>query len=307
MMKHLKSTKILILFFLVLICPLFLIALPLWKAAKFVRSVHPKRELLSDKKLESATLLLGHYENVFFTTSDNLQLKGWFVAPQAKQIVIFVHGGFGNRAQFLPEAAELTKRGIGVLLYDSRVSGESEGGLMTHGVREQKDLTAAIDFVRSRYSDSSYRIGVQGFSIGATTAAMVTAKDSRVQALLLNACWTSLEDEIRYKNQQYGPLQAWFALLGFRVFGIDVDEAKPIEWMDKISPRPLLMIGGDRDEDTPPDIYETVFAAARQPKQLRFIHGAGHGNYFEHGGAQYLTELGDFFAKELAPQVKTLP
>jgi hypothetical protein len=50
-----------------------------------------------------------------------------------------VHGLSTNRTQLLPEAALLRRHGHGVLLLDSRASGESGGTLVTWGDAEQLD------------------------------------------------------------------------------------------------------------------------------------------------------------------------
>ena len=50
----------------------------------------------------------------------------------------------------------------------------------------------------------------------------------------------------------------------------------PIRWIDKISPRPLLLIHGDKDDVVPvTDVYQ-LYERAKQPKEMVVISGAGH-------------------------------
>ena len=44
------------------------------------------------------------------------------------------------------------------------------------------------------------RIGVEGFLIGATSAALAAARENRIHAVVLNVLWSSLRDEVQYKS-----------------------------------------------------------------------------------------------------------
>jgi fermentation-respiration switch protein FrsA (DUF1100 family) len=50
----------------------------------------------------------------------------------------------------------------------------------------------------------------------------------------------------------------------------------PINWVDRISPRPLLVIHGDADELVPLEHAQSLYQKAREPKELKIIPGAGH-------------------------------
>ena len=69
-------------------------------------------------------------EDVWFVTSDNLRLHGWyFASPKtpAFATIIFFHGNGGNIENVDWVAQRLSKRGLNVLLFDYRGYGESEG------------------------------------------------------------------------------------------------------------------------------------------------------------------------------------
>ena len=53
------------------------------------------------------------------------------------------------------------------------------------------------------------------------------------------------------------------------------DEASPVAAAGRIRV-PVLLIHGERDEDTPPAHSERVFAALHGPKRLLLLAGAGH-------------------------------
>ena len=251
---------------------------------------------------EEAVAALGPFEDVELVTSDGLRLRGWYVPAKRRAAVIFVTGGAANRMQPLPEARELVAHGFGVLLFDSRASGESEGSLTTWGETEQRDLVSALDFVSARSDVDPARIGVQGLSIGGSTVALTAAKDERARAVLLNATWTSLSEEIAYKFGKFGPFSAWPAQWVFRDAGIRFDAIRPIDHIAEISPRPLLIITGAVDEDTPVPVMERLFAAARAPKDMWVVSGAGHGGYAEAAPVEYPRRVRAFFEATLGPR-----
>jgi fermentation-respiration switch protein FrsA (DUF1100 family) len=53
-------------------------------------------------------------------------------------------------------------------------------------------------------------------------------------------------------------------------------ELAPQDWIAKISPRPLLIIGGAQDATVNPDRVKSLFEKAKQPKKLVLIKDADH-------------------------------
>jgi fermentation-respiration switch protein FrsA (DUF1100 family) len=79
--------------------------------------------------------------------------------------------------------------------------------------------------------------------------------------------------------------------------GVDVDAARPIDAIARIHPRPLLMITGDRDDDTPVPVMKRLFDAAGAPKDLWVVPGAGHGSYYETAPAEYEARVVGFLER----------
>jgi len=70
------------------------------------------------------------------------------------------------------------------------------------------------------------------------------------------------------RDKDFPPsLQEW--LKGFETIS-------PIHWIDKISPRPLLLLHGDGDEVVPVKHARQLYQKAKDPKELRIIPGARH-------------------------------
>jgi uncharacterized protein len=238
-------------------------------------------------------------QDVSFKTSDGLTLKGWFAPGPKRATIVFVHGGAGNRTQLFPDARVLARHGYGILTYDSRACGESEGDLVSWGEYEQRDVFAALDFLSTRPEVDPHRVGVVGFSIGGSTVALAAARDPRAHAVVLYATWSSLEGEMKRNAGRFGPLSWGPALYGFRREGIEPDAVRPIDHVGEIAPRPLLMIAGTEDTDTPVDVMRQVFAAAQEPKELWVEPGASHGGYVQAQPAEYEARVVAFFDSNL--------
>jgi fermentation-respiration switch protein FrsA (DUF1100 family) len=128
------------------------------------------------------------------------------------------------------------------------------------------------------------RICLLGSSGGAATCVYAAATDKRVHAVATFACPAkfdfmagghaadSLISSFReigiIKDADFPPsLEKW--LEGFKTVA-------PIEYVDKISPKPLLLVHGDRDEVVPVAHAKKLFEKAGKPKELVILPGAGH-------------------------------
>ena len=106
------------------------------------------------------------HEDVTFTTSDGLRLEGWFIPSRNGATVIAFPGRSGPQKH----TRLLVKHGYGVLLFDRRGEGASEGDPNTFGWVGDRDLHAAIDYLRSRRDVDPERIGAIGLSVGRRNA-----------------------------------------------------------------------------------------------------------------------------------------
>jgi len=83
------------------------------------------------------------YEDVHFTTSDGLRLQGWFVPSRNGATVIVFPGRSGPQKQ----ARMLIRHGYGILLFDRRGEGASEGDPNLFGWAGERDLHAAAAYL----------------------------------------------------------------------------------------------------------------------------------------------------------------
>ena len=89
-------------------------------------------------------------------------LRGWYVPSRNGAAVIAFPGRKGPQRH----CRMLARHGYGVLLFDRRGEGASDGDPNSYGWGGEKDIRAAVDFLRHRADVDPERIGGIGFSVG---------------------------------------------------------------------------------------------------------------------------------------------
>ena len=179
-------------------------------------------------------------------------------------------------------AEKFCSAGFVTLIFNFRGTGQSQGNLDLFGWTQ--DIEAAIDFLFSLDEVNKSSLSLLGFSGGAAVSVYVTAHDPRISSVVACACpaeFNFLLDEQQSKtiidrfrsigvirDKEFPPsLDEWFK--GF-------NKVSPIQWIEKISPRSLLLIHGDKDEVVSIDHAYRLYEQAKEPKELVIIPGAGH-------------------------------
>lgn len=248
------------------------------------------------------------FESVSFTTSDAVKLAGWLIKPvprrQRSPAIILCHGVGANRSDFTALAAALANRGYFALTFDFRAHGESTGGRTSLGYHEQKDIAAALAFLRARPGIDTGRIGIYGFSMGAASAILAAARQPGFAAVVADSPFATLPDLARsvitrsYRLPSFPFLH--LTLLGYDLyFQTDANKVSPVSAIAGLSPVPVLIIAGDSDELIPVENGRRLYGAAREPKELWIIPGAGHGATMAAAGPFYEQRVGDFFDRHL--------
>lgn len=228
-------------------------------------------------------------------------VHGWLARGiRGGGVVLLIHSIRSNRLEMLSRARFLNQQGYGVLLIDLQAHGETPGKRITFGLRESKDVEAAVDFLRQTFP--SERIAAIGVSLGA--AAIVLAKHAlRLDAVVLESLHPTIEEaaenRLRLHLGEYGPvlLPLVLAQLAF-YFDVPIAELDPISRIGELN-APLLLIAGSADEHTKVPETERLFAAARQPKDIWIVPGAGHFNMHSYAGRQYEERIADFLDQHL--------
>lgn len=119
-------------------------------------------------------------EEVSFTTSDGLRLEGWFVPSRNGATVI----AFPGRTNPQPHARMLVRNGYGVLLFDRRGEGASEGDPNIFGWDGVRDVHAAVNYLARRPDVDPRRIGAIGLSVGGELLLAAAAESDALRAVV---------------------------------------------------------------------------------------------------------------------------
>jgi dipeptidyl aminopeptidase/acylaminoacyl peptidase len=228
----------------------------------------------------------------FTLTVDNLQLPGEVYLPETTKrpcpALCLCHGipsgqPSSSDDKGYPGLAErFCAAGFITLIFNFRGAGPAQGNLDMMGWT--RDLKAAIDYLASIEEVDKSRLGLLGSSAGAAVSVYVAANDPRVSSLVTLACpaeFGFLTDKQRAKatidhfrsigvirDADFPPsLDEW--LEGFNA-------VSPLHWIGRISPRPLLLIHGDKDNLVPVEHAYKLYEKAGEPKELAVIPDAGH-------------------------------
>lgn len=232
-------------------------------------------------------------ERPVFFTNEGQRLAGMLHIPDKTPapVVIFCHGFTGHRIEahrlFVHAAREFCRRGFLALRFDFRGSGESEGLFQSMTVSgEVSDLRAAITWVEKIGEAERNLIGVVGLSLGGVVAILTAAQDNRIRAV---ATWSAPADLSEVARGVLGHVRledvksiGYLDLpSGYRVGYGFVSEAYSMKHnvlsaVSKISPRPLLIVHGTRDQVVPFDHAERLYEAAGEPKSLYVVEDADH-------------------------------
>jgi alpha/beta superfamily hydrolase len=222
---------------------------------------------------------------------DGLKIIGEVFSPQSDALhpgLLLCHGiPSGNPKNSddggYPLLAErFVEEGFIVMIFNFRGAGLSEGHFDIIGWT--RDLNAAVDYLYEYDGVDKERISVMAFSGGAMVAVYVAARDERVKALVSCCCPVSItfaadrDHVIRFIENQRQislsrdklPVQTPEQIMD------NFERIDPLHCVDRISPRPLLIIHGDKDDLVDPAQAYQIYDKAKEPKELVMIAGAGH-------------------------------
>ena len=218
-------------------------------------------------------------------------LAGRFFPGRERATIVLTHGYGGNQDEMLPVADALHRSGFTVFTYNLR-------GEVTFGAEEQGDLISVVDYLSGRADVDPERIGALGFSMGAATTIMAAAHEPRIKAVVADSAWRTAKSWLRPSwnlRDHFSRLSLKFA--EWRA-GIDLDRLRPVDAMQRLSGRPVLLIHGSADDVVLPEDSDAL-AAAGPGVELWRIPGAKHGETLAPGGPDTTERVTKFFERAL--------
>jgi alpha-beta hydrolase superfamily lysophospholipase len=238
------------------------------------------------------------YEQVEFTSTDNLTLKGWFVpGREPDKVVILTHPMPFNRHGFIARnqgllrlfrtdvdllrtVQALNRAGYSVLTFDFRNHGESARGITGVGLTEYQDVLGAVAYIKQRCAPQEPQIGFVSFCMGAnsTMVALSKGKDQVSNVRFLVAIQPiSAEVFFRsYLKSVYTPLSLYLIPLVDRLTqwqgGYALADMSPLKYAPDIE-IPVLYVQAREDPWTELSDIQAFYEATTGPKEFWWIEG----------------------------------
>jgi pimeloyl-ACP methyl ester carboxylesterase len=240
-----------------------------------------------------------------------IELAGWYI-PAASGVgptgptVVVAHGWGSNKSAMLDRAAILHDD-YNLLIFDFRNHGQSSKAATTQGVRESSDLRAMIDWLEQQKGPD--RIAVLGVSMGGATALAEAGQDERIDAVIAESTHATLANAAQARLDRSGyPLSlpgSWAILLGSLArTGEDLSAVDPVQTIERLDERPILLIEAGEDGSIGPDDAESLLAAgeaAGSPTELHVCAGAAHAESNQTCPQEYAGWVLGFLERVLAP------
>ena len=224
-----------------------------------------------------------YYEEVALVSSDGVRLTGWYLPlTDARGTVLFCHGNAGNISHLLTVAEDARRLGLGILLFDYRGYGQSEGTPSEEGTH--RDAEAAWNYLVQEAGLSPDQIAIIGRSLGGPIAARL-ARDKAPAALFLEETFTSIPELGREL---------------YPIFPVDLlarYEYPTLEYLKQVQ-CPVL-VSHSRD-----DMFivfahgQRLYEAANEPKAFTELRG-GHSSAFSEDAAMYEAGVEAFLTEVL--------
>ena len=265
--------------------------------------------------LAGSIMAAGHHSHVAAAVSpgrdirlvaqDGATIAGTFTPGRGDRSpsVLLLHGVGASRQATAGNAAWLASLGYATLTIDFRGHGQSDLAPRTFGLNEALDAQAAFDWLKRRQGGAP--VAVIGISLGG--AASLIGKDGplRADALILQAVYPDIRHAIKNRiasRTSTGIGYLLEPLLSFQAplrFGAWPSRLSPLNALRRYH-GPVLVIGGEEDQSTPPGESRAMFAAVQGPKELWLVPSGDHAEICDLADAAYRTHVRTFLAEAIA-------
>jgi uncharacterized protein len=235
------------------------------------------------------------HRDVTFRTSDGLRLSGWYVPTHNGAAVVIVHGGGGDRDGARLHAAMLARAGYGVLLYDARGRGRSQGSPNAYGWTWEPDVEAALSFVERQRGVRA--VGALGLSTGADVLLETAARRHDLRAVVADGTTAESTPDVSRVSHGGDLLSVPFFAVQYAAAEV-LGDARPM--------KPLRTLAA-ADTHTPMLFVASSWKVEREaaPLYARAAHGslwlvnAGHTGGLREHPREYTRRVVGFFDREL--------
>ena len=213
---------------------------------------------------------------------------------------------FPGRASSQKRAKMLANDGYGVLVFDRRGEGESEGDPNLFGWQGERDIHAAVKFLQGRRDVDPERIGGIGLSVGGEMMIEAAAESTALKAIVSEgASGRSVRDD--FANGSVGwqeKLADGIVTVATAVSSSNTPPADLKSLVPKIGDRPVLFVYGERGQPAEKPANRGFFDAKRGRREIWEVPGSGHIGGMEAQPREYEQRVVDFFDRWLLTETR---
>ena len=239
------------------------------------------------------------YEDVRLTTSDGLELEGWYVPSKNGAAVVVFPGRKGPQRQ----SRMLARHGFGVLLFDRRGEGRSDGEPNALGWGGDRDIKAAIAWLRHRPDVDPHRIGGLGLSVGGELMLETAAETEGLAAVVSEGAGArmfseELDHEVSGLEKALTVPSQLAIDASLAVFSNQLPPRNLKDLVPRIAPRPVFLIAAPNSPNGE-DLSRGYYQAAGEPKTLWEIPESKHVGGLDARPREYERRVVAFFDRAL--------
>ena len=230
---------------------------------------------------ENKIWFFDNYKEKYITSHDNLKLKGYLVENSRSDIwAVVIHGYIGRGSEMAYQAKHFYDRGYSVLVPNLRGNSSSEGECIGMGWLDRLDIMRWIDSVIE--INPNAQIILYGISMGAATVMMTIGEKlpHNVKLAIEDCGYTSVWDEYDYVRKIIRKLPSFpfmqiLSLMTKLRAGYGFKEASCLKQVAKAE-IPILFIHGKKDKFVPFHMLNSLYNAAKVPKDILEVDEAEH-------------------------------
>lgn len=242
-------------------------------------------------------------EDVTFTTTRGEAMRAWYAPPANGAVVVIAHGFGDSGASLLEPARWLQDYGYGVLVVDLVAHGRSGGSALA---LDGRDVRAAVRFLRGR-GVAAGRIGLWGMSLGGMESLQAAAQEPNVGAVVADGPFPVVAGADMPRPRGWRD-RLWIPFDTVQRAALRVRDVAPamgaIEALQRIAPRPVLLIAGLRNAGEAWVVPHYAAAAAAEGggsgPRLWSVPEAGHVQSLGARREEYLYRILTLFDTALA-------
>jgi len=266
-------------------------------------------EDLFERACETASDPMDRPRPISALTADGVKLAGtWHPVARGDtgRTTLLLHGfAEASGAVQAQRVAALHQAGWNVAALDLRGYGRSSGTFASFGGREAGDVRVWLDTLAAGPGRARPLLPVLwGRSMGAAIAVRAAAKDSRIQALVLESPMVDLDLAMAawFRNRRF-PCAHLLARLvtrrAGRLAGVSLTQPRPLEAAPRVH-CPVLIVHGSDDTLVTSRVARRLAAAFPNPPGFVEVPGAGHADVVAIGGDALLERILQFLQEATA-------